>query len=190
LIDLIIGSLQINGVLCYVRYRHNGQQTTVARGKDDRMSTGEQFGAGLSVKALFFDVFGTLVDWRSSIAREAEALLKPKAVVLDYFAFADAWRGEYQGALEEVRAGRIGFCKLDILHRRNLELTLDRFGVSNLGEEEKRRLNLAWHQLDAWPDVPAGLARLKRGSGIEWQYFPDGGFGASQRFSVGCNSRC
>jgi len=63
----------------------------------------------LAVKALFFDVFGTLVDWRSAIAREAEALLKPKAVTLDYFAFADAWRGEYQGALEEVRAGRMAF---------------------------------------------------------------------------------
>ena len=117
----------------------------------------------LAVKALFFDVFGTLVDWRASIAREAEALLKPKAVTLDYLAFADAWRGEYQGAMEEVRAGRIGFCKLDILHRRNLERTLDRFGVSNLNEEEKRTLNLAWHRLDAWPDVPTGLARLKRG---------------------------
>src|SRR5215470_15472768 len=117
----------------------------------------------LAVKALFFDVFGTLVDWRSSIAREAEALLKPKAVVLDYFAFAEAWRGEYQGALEQVRAGRIGFCKLDILHRRNLELTLDRFSVSNLTEEEKCTLNLAWHRLDALPDVAEGLTRLKRG---------------------------
>jgi 2-haloacid dehalogenase len=117
----------------------------------------------LAVKALFFDVFGTLVDWRTSIACEAEALLKPKAVTLDYLAFADAWRGEYQGAMEEVRAGRIGFCKLDILHRRNLERTLDRFSVSNLSEAEKRAFNLAWHRLDAWPDVPTGLARLKRG---------------------------
>ena len=117
----------------------------------------------LAVKALFFDVFGTLVDWRTSIAREAEALLKPKAATLDYFAFADAWRGEYQGALEEVRAGRIGFCKLDILHRRNLELTLKRFDIGNLTEDEKRNFNLAWHRLDAWPDVPTGLARLKRG---------------------------
>lgn len=117
----------------------------------------------IAVKALFFDVFGTLVDWRSSIAREAEALLKRKGAALDYFAFADAWRGEYQGAMEEVRAGRIGFCKLDILHRRNLELTLKRFAVGNLGEEEKHDLNLAWHRLDAWPDVPSGLARLKRG---------------------------
>ena len=117
----------------------------------------------LAVKAVFFDVFGTLVDWRTSIAREAEALLKPKAATLDYFAFADAWRGEYQGALEEVRAGRIGFCKLDILHRRNLELTLKRFDIGALTEDEKRNFNLAWHRLDAWPDVPTGLARLKRG---------------------------
>jgi len=116
----------------------------------------------LAVKALFFDVFGTLVDWRSSIAREAEALLKPKDLALDYPAFADAWRGEYQGAMEEVRAGRIAFCKLDVLHRRNLELTLKRFGVADLSEDDKRKLNLAWHRLDAWPDVARGLTRLKR----------------------------
>lgn len=116
----------------------------------------------LAVKALFFDVFGTLVDWRSSIAREAEALLKPKGLTLDYPAFADAWRGEYQGAMEEVRAGRIAFCKLDVLHRRNLELTLKRFDVAGLSEDDKRKLNLAWHRLDAWPDVTRGLARLKR----------------------------
>jgi 2-haloacid dehalogenase len=116
----------------------------------------------VAVKALFFDVFGTLVDWRTSIAREAEALLKPKGALLDYFAFADAWRGEYQGAMEEVRAGRIAFCKLDVLHRRNLEATLKRFAVSTLSEDEKRNFNLAWHRLDAWSDVASGLAQLKR----------------------------
>jgi 2-haloacid dehalogenase len=115
-----------------------------------------------AVKALFFDVFGTLVDWRRSIARDAEALLKPHGCALDWPVFADAWRGEYQGALEEVRAGRMAFCKLDVLHRRNLELTLKRFGVNALSDDEKRNLNLAWHRLDAWPDVPGGLARLKR----------------------------
>jgi 2-haloacid dehalogenase len=115
----------------------------------------------LAVKALFFDVFGTLVDWRTSIAREVEAALKPRGQALDWGAFADAWRGEYQGALEEVRSGRIGFCKLDVLHRRNLELTLKRFGVADLGDGDKHALNLAWHRLDAWPDVTPGLARLK-----------------------------
>jgi 2-haloacid dehalogenase len=116
----------------------------------------------VAVKALFFDVFGTMVDWRTSIARESEAILKPRNYVLDWLAFADAWRGEYQGAMDEVRSGRIPFCKLDILHRRNLELILPRFGVDNLSEDDRRNLNLAWHRLDAWPDVPPGLALLKR----------------------------
>jgi len=115
-----------------------------------------------AIKALFFDVFGTLVDWRSSIAREAQALLEPRGVALDWPAFADAWRGEYQGAMDEVRTGHIAFCKLDVLHRRNLDITLTRVGVKNLSEDDKRHLNLAWHRLDAWPDVPKGLARLKR----------------------------
>ncbi len=116
----------------------------------------------VAVKALFFDVFGTLVDWRSSIAREARAMLESKGFVLDWLAFADAWRGEYQGAMDEVRTGRIPFCKLDVLHRRNLELILPRFHVDGLSEVERRDLNLAWHRLDAWPDVSRGLHRLKR----------------------------
>jgi 2-haloacid dehalogenase len=116
----------------------------------------------VAAKALFFDVFGTLADWRGSIAREARAFFEPGGVTLDWPAFADAWRGEYQGAMDEVRTGRIAFCKLDVLHRRNLEITLTRFGVTGLSEDDKRNLNLAWHRLDAWPDVPKGLARLKR----------------------------
>jgi len=115
----------------------------------------------LSVNALFFDVFGTLVDWRTPIAREVEAALKPRGHSLDWSAFAEAWRGEYQGALEEVRSGRTGFCKLDVLHRRNLDLTLKRFGVADLNDADKQALNLAWHRLDTWPDVTPGLARLK-----------------------------
>ena len=114
------------------------------------------------MNALFFDVFGTLVDWRTPIAREAAAVLEPRGIALDWPAFADAWRGEYQGALEEVRSGRMPYCKLDVLHRRNLEVTLQRFGVAAFGEDDIRRLNLAWHRLDAWPDVAPGLARLKR----------------------------
>jgi 2-haloacid dehalogenase len=116
----------------------------------------------MPVKALFFDVFGTLVDWRRGIAREAEIILEPLGTTLDWLAFADAWRGEYQPGMEEVRAGRIAFCKLDVLHRHNLERVLPRFGVAALAEEAARNLNLAWHRLDAWPDVPPGLARLKR----------------------------
>ena len=115
----------------------------------------------LTIKALFFDVFGTLVDWRTSVAREAKALLEPRGHTLDWPAFADAWRGEYQGAMEEVRAGRMAFCKLDMLHRCNLDRILPRFGLGGLAEDERRALNLAWHRLDAWPDVADGLRRLK-----------------------------
>jgi 2-haloacid dehalogenase len=115
-------------------------------------------------KALFFDVFGTLVDWRTSIAREAEAVLAPLGHALDWLAFADAWRDEYQPAMDEVRAGRIPFCRLDVLHRRNLERILPRFRIAGLSEETLTHLNLAWHRLDAWDDVPGGLARLRRAS--------------------------
>jgi 2-haloacid dehalogenase len=93
--------------------------------------------AASEVKALFFDVFGTLVDWRGSIAREAGAVLEPLGHTADWPAFADAWRGEYQPAMEEVRAGRIPFSKLDVLHRRNLDRVLPRFGMADLPEEVK-----------------------------------------------------
>ena len=116
----------------------------------------------MSVKALFFDVFGTLVDWRNGVAREAESILGAADHKFDWLAFADAWRNEYQPAMEDVRAGRLPFCKLDVLHRRNLDRILPQFAVSGLAEAATRNLNLAWHRLPAWPDVPGGLARLKR----------------------------
>ena len=116
----------------------------------------------MSIKALFFDVFGTLVDFRTGVAREAERILGAAGHKLDWSAFADAWRKEYQPALEDVRAGRRPFCKLDVLHRENLDRILPRFGVSNVAEDAARNLNLAWHRLPAWPDVPGGLAQLKR----------------------------
>jgi 2-haloacid dehalogenase len=116
----------------------------------------------MPVKALFFDVFGTLVDWRWGVAREAQRRLMPLGHSLDWLAFADAWRDEYQPSMDEVREGRIPFCKLDVLHRRNLERILPRFGLSGLDEATLRELNLAWHRLDAWPDATPGLARLKQ----------------------------
>ena len=112
-------------------------------------------------KALFFDVFGTLVDWRTGIARESERILAPLGYSLDWTAFADAWRGEYQPAMKEVRAGRVPFSKLDVLHRGNLERILPRFGIEGLSEETLRALNLAWHVVPAWPEVPGAMARLK-----------------------------
>jgi 2-haloacid dehalogenase len=115
-----------------------------------------------TIKALFFDVFGTLMDWRTSVAREAQAGLEPLGYSLDWLAFAEAWRGEYHPSMEEVRSGRRLFCKLDILHRENLEKVLPRFGVSGMSEAALGHLNLAWHRLDAWPDTAPGLVRLKR----------------------------
>src|SRR3974390_3073925 len=116
----------------------------------------------MAVEALFFDVFGTLADWRTSIAREAKTLLAPLGHTIDWLAFADAWRGEYQPGMEEGRSGKIPFFKLDVLHRRNLERLLPRFGLTGLTEETLHDLNLAWHRLDTWPDVAPGLTRLKK----------------------------
>ena len=114
------------------------------------------------VHALIFDVFGTLVDWRSSIAREAQAALGPLGITVDGGAFADAWRAQYQPAMDEVRSGRLPFSKLDLLHRRNLDVVLRDFGLADRVDEPTRtQLNLAWHRLDAWPDVAPALVKLR-----------------------------
>lgn len=113
------------------------------------------------IKALTFDVFGTVVDWRNGIAREAETILAGKGIPIDGQAFALAWRSRYQPSMEEVRAGRRVFVKLDILHRENLLSVLDEFNVDGLDEETIDHLNRAWHRLGPWPDVVAGLKRLK-----------------------------
>ena len=115
-----------------------------------------------SIRAMFFDVFGTLVDWRTGVAREAERALRPLGYNLDWTAFADAWRDEYQPGMEEVRSGRIPFSKLDVLHQSNLERFMPRFGMRNLPDEVLRELTLAWHRLNAWPEVPAALKRLRK----------------------------
>jgi len=109
------------------------------------------------IRALFFDVFGTLVDWRGSIAREVRRL----ELGVDGEAFADAWRDEYQPAMEGVRAGGRGYVRLDVLHRENLDRILPRFGLESMSKKERAALNLVWHRLDAWPEVPAALRRLR-----------------------------
>jgi 2-haloacid dehalogenase len=112
------------------------------------------------VKALCFDVFGTVVDWRGSIAREVDALFAQRGIACDGHAFADAWRGRYQPAMEEVRSGRRPWLKLDVLHRENLLAVLAERDIA-LDEDAIDQLNLAWHRLAPWPDVVAGLQRLK-----------------------------
>jgi 2-haloacid dehalogenase len=115
-----------------------------------------------SLKALFFDVFGTLVDWRTGVAREAKSILKPLGYSLNWTAFADSWRDQYQPGMEEVRSGRIPYTKLDVLHRQMLQKILANFGLDKLNEKQLDQLTLSWHRLDAWKDVPAGLARLRK----------------------------
>ncbi len=116
----------------------------------------------LPIKALVFDVFGTLVDWRSSIATEAPKILAPLGIKIDGEAFADAWRGEYQPAMEAIRRGGRGYVKLDTLHLENLERILPAFGLQNLSAETKAELNQIWHRLGAWADVTPGLALLRK----------------------------
>jgi 2-haloalkanoic acid dehalogenase, type II len=117
-----------------------------------------------NVKALLFDVFGTVVDWRSGIAREAADFFARHGIDgIDPRAFADAWRVRYQPAMEAVRSGSRGFVRLDTLHRENLDYVLSDFDLdpADFSDAELDELNRAWHRLDPWPDSVAGIARLK-----------------------------
>lgn len=114
------------------------------------------------VTALVFDVFGTVVDWRSSVAREVDRLLNRSGDRrIDATAFADAWRALYAPSMQRVRSGELPWTKLDRLHRMMLDAVLHDYGITTLSEAEKQTLVRAWHRLDAWPDVVPGLRRLK-----------------------------
>jgi 2-haloacid dehalogenase len=114
------------------------------------------------LRALTFDVFGTAVDWRSGVAREAAAVLGPSGRDLDWGAFADAWRAKYVPAMARVISGERPWTILDELHRENLLEVLREVGVGDLDPGVVDDLNRAWWRLDPWPDVREGLARLKR----------------------------
>ena len=116
----------------------------------------------LKVKALLFDVFGTVVDWRTGIAREVESVAKKNDISLDPLDFADAWRAEYQPAMEEIRKGRRSFTILDILHMENLKKIASKFNLHNLTNEDFNMLVRAWHRLPGWPDSSEGLNALKK----------------------------
>ena len=116
----------------------------------------------LKVKALLFDVFGTVVDWRTGIAREVESVAKKNDISLDPFDFADAWRAEYQPAMEEIRKGRRSFTILDILHMENLKKIASKFNLHNLSGKDLNMLVKAWHRLPGWPDSSDGLNALKK----------------------------
>ncbi len=113
------------------------------------------------VKALFFDVFGTVVDWRNSIAAEIDFFSDEKDLGLDGQAFALSWRRRYVPAMARIRSGERGFIDLDTLHRENLIEVLDEFGVKGLSDADVEHLNLVWHRLNPWTDSVPGLTRLK-----------------------------
>ena len=114
------------------------------------------------VKALVFDVFGTVVDWRTSVAQEVRDLAKRKGVSIDGEKFADAWRAGYGPSMNRVRTGELPWTKLDVLHRMTLDRILVEFGLTTLSDAEKDALNHAWHRLRPWPDAVSGLTRLKK----------------------------
>ena len=114
------------------------------------------------IKALVFDIFGTVVDWRSSIIREGQKLSAQTGLQADWPALADAWRAGYQPAMQRARSGQIAWTNIDGLHRVILEELLPRFGLTGLTEAQRDHLNRAWHRLDPWPDSVAGLRRLKK----------------------------
>ena len=113
------------------------------------------------IKALAFDVFGTVVDWRSSLIREGELLGARKGLKADWAAFADAWRAGYRPAMDRVMSGQQGWANIDRLHREILDSLLLKFNIKELSEAEIQNLNLAWHRLMPWPDSVPGLNRLK-----------------------------
>ncbi|MDF1734338.1 MAG: haloacid dehalogenase type II [Minwuia sp.] len=112
-------------------------------------------------KALLFDVFGTVVDWRSSVAREIERIAEQKGFAVNGHDFATAWRKRYQPAMAKIREGNRGFVPLDILHMENLREVLAEFSIDCLSAAEIDDLNHVWHRLDAWGDSVGGVNRLK-----------------------------
>lgn len=131
-------------------------------GRDARAYGAAQAGPTAAVRLLVFDTFGTVVDWRSSVAAEGEQIGRAKGLTVDWPAFADAWRGGYGPSMNRVRKGEMPWTKLDVLHRTILDEVLVKFKVEGLTEDEKAHFNRVWHRLKPWPDAVEGLTRLKK----------------------------
>jgi len=114
------------------------------------------------IKALTFDTFGTVVDWRTSIIEDFRAFGKRKSLKVDWEAFVDEWKECYRPGMDQVRSGKWPWTTVDRIYRKKLDEMLPRYALDGLSEEEKTRLNRAWHRLAPWPDAVAGLARLKK----------------------------
>jgi 2-haloacid dehalogenase len=115
-----------------------------------------------SVKALVFDTFGTVVNWRTSVTQEVAQVAMRKGLRVDAEKFADAWRAGYAPSMNRVRTGELPWTRLDRLHRMILDKLLVDFGIGGLSETETDMLNRAWHRLRPWPDAVSGLTRLKK----------------------------
>lgn len=116
----------------------------------------------VEVKAMVFDTFGTVVDWRGSVIRDLSQWGAAQGVVADWARLADRWRERYQPQMERVRSGERPWVNLDVLHREVLDMLLPELGLSALSEAHREHLNKVWHRLEAWPDSVDGLTRLKR----------------------------
>jgi 2-haloacid dehalogenase len=116
----------------------------------------------MAPKALIFDVFGTVVDWRGSIIAEGTAWNRAKNVDIDWARFADRWRAGYAPSMDKVRKGELPWTKLDVLNRLILDDLLKDFAITGLTEQEKDHWNRVWHRLSPWPDSVLGLTRLKK----------------------------
>ncbi len=115
-----------------------------------------------NIRALLFDVFGTVVDWRSSIVAEGAEINRRKNLDVNWADFVDEWRGLYQPSMDAVRTGKRPWTILDVLHRESLDQLMQKYQISGWTEEEIDHLNKAWHRLNPWPDASEGLHRLKK----------------------------
>ncbi len=114
------------------------------------------------VQALLFDVFGTVVDWRSGVIREVTAVARARGAAVNAGRFADQWRAGYRPAMDQVARGELAWTRLDDLHRRTLDQLLTESALAGLDEAGRDRLNRCWHRLDPWPDAGSGLDRLRQ----------------------------
>ena len=114
------------------------------------------------VKALVFDVFGTVVDWRGSVIRDGEALGRARGVAVDWPRFADEWRRDgYHGGMSRIRSGELPYMSTDALFRLELDELLPKYGITGLAEAEVQHFSHVWRRLTPWPDAVAGLTRLR-----------------------------
>ena len=114
------------------------------------------------IKAVVFDTFGTVVDWRSSLIDDFETFGQRRGISADWAGLVDAWRGGYEASKDKVRTGAVSWTNLDDLHREALDELIERFGIAGLSKADRDWLNRGWHRLRGWPDAVEGLARLKR----------------------------